>query len=568
MTYDVAIVGGGPAGSTCGTLLKKYDPSLSVVILEREAFPREHVGESQLPPIGQILDEMGVWDEVERANFPIKVGATYKWGTTDELWDFELYPAHLFRDEPRPARYVGQRTRTAFQVDRAAYDKILLDHAARMGCEVRERTKVARVERDGDRILGLTTGEGERVEAATYVDASGGAGILRRAMDVGIAEPSALRNVAFWDYWTDADWAITIGRGGTRVQVMSLGYGWIWFIPVAPDRTSIGLVVPAEYYKASGKRPQEMYDAALREEPFIARLIANAKPEGELRTTKDWSYVADRMAGENWYLAGESGGFADPILAAGMTLAHAAAREAAYSILAEREGHYGSKWLKAQYEENQRTRVLQHIRFADFWYTANGRFTDLKDYTSEIARDAGLELTPDQAFQWLGTGGFVNEGTASGLAGFPLGAVRDTVELLLDGKAGLRAAGYNRFRLDLEGARQEPFAVYAGGKVHSAVRLVRGGRTLPLMGVFHLIASVLEGGSQVEYVVGRMIAELMKARRASTPDNAMEIGMSHLESMIRDGWVVGEHVPGEPELDYDLPSLASSIHFNRDMATS
>ena len=568
MTYDVAIVGGGPAGSTCGSLLRKYDPSFSVLILEREAFPREHVGESQLPPIGQILDEMGVWDEIERAGFPIKVGATYKWGSTDELWDFELYPAHLFRDEPRPARYTGQRTRTAFQVDRAAYDKILLDHAAKMGCEVREQTKVARVERDGDRILGLVTEGGERIEASTYVDASGGAGVLRRALEIGVTEPSALRNVAFWDYWSDADWAISIGRGGTRVQVMSLGYGWIWFIPVAPDRTSIGLVVPADYYKERGLRPAELYAQALKEEPFIAKLIKNARPDGDVRTTKDWSFVADRMAGENWYLAGESGGFADPILAAGMTLAHAAAREAAYSILAERQGGYDCDWLKTQYEANQRTRVLQHIRFADFWYTANGRFTDLKAYTSEIAKDAGLALTPDEAFQWLGTGGFVNEGTASGLAGFPLGAVRDTVELLLDGKAGLHTTRYNRFRLDLEGAVSEPFAMYSGGKVHAAGRLARGERTLPLIGVFGLLAQILDEGDDVQYVVGRMISELMKARRASTPDNAMEIGMSHLESMVRDGWVVGEYDPRLPELDYDLPSLASNIHFNRDMSTS
>ena len=77
--YDVAIIGGGPAGSTLGTLLRKYDGDLSVLILERERFPREHVGESQLPPISAILDEMGCWDKIEAANFPVKIGATYRW---------------------------------------------------------------------------------------------------------------------------------------------------------------------------------------------------------------------------------------------------------------------------------------------------------------------------------------------------------------------------------------------------------------------------------------------------------------------------------------------------------
>ena len=564
--YDVVIIGGGPAGSTCGTLLRKYDPTLRVLVLEREAFPREHVGESQLPPINGVLEEMGVWDKVEAADFPIKVGATYRWGTTDELWDFELYPARQFQDEPRPARFAGQRTRTAFQVDRAVYDEILLDHAASVGCEVRERTKVARVDRAGDRVTGVELEGGERIEARHYVDCSGGSGILRRALGVPVSEPSLLRNVAFWDYWTDAEWAITLGRGGTRVQVMSLGYGWIWFIPIAPDRTSIGLVVPAEYYKASGKRPLELYEEALRSDPLIGPLIANARAEGELRTTRDWSFVADRLAGENWLLAGESGGFADPILAAGMTLAHVAAREAAYTILARDRGVYDPEWLGREYSENQRTRVLQHIRFADFWYSANTRFTELKAFTSEIARDAGLELTADEAFQWLGTGGFVLESTATGLAGFPLGGVRDTISVMLGENARLRTPTYNRYFLDLEGARKEPFAQYRKGEITQGERLVRGDKTLPVVGVFGVLGSILSEGDKLPYVFGRAIKELTGRGWAPNPDVAMEMAVSHLEAMVRDGWVRGEFDPEGPTLTYDLPSLASNIHFNVDMA--
>lgn len=74
---DVAIIGGGPSGSTVSALLSKYNPDLSVMIIEKAKFPREHVGESQLPGISAILDEMGVWDKVEAANFPIKLGASF-----------------------------------------------------------------------------------------------------------------------------------------------------------------------------------------------------------------------------------------------------------------------------------------------------------------------------------------------------------------------------------------------------------------------------------------------------------------------------------------------------------
>ena len=103
-TYDVAIIGGGPGGATTGTLLKKYNAGLRVLILEREQFPRDHVGESQLPPISPILDEMGCWDKVEAANFPIKVGGTFRWGQSANTWDIQFIPRSRVpeRAAPRP----------------------------------------------------------------------------------------------------------------------------------------------------------------------------------------------------------------------------------------------------------------------------------------------------------------------------------------------------------------------------------------------------------------------------------------------------------------------------------
>ncbi|HXH60569.1 MAG TPA: tryptophan 7-halogenase, partial [Fimbriimonadaceae bacterium] len=180
--YDVAVIGGGPGGSTIGTLLKKYSPDTSVVIFERDKFPRDHVGESQLPAVCKVLAEMDCWDKVEAAGFPIKIGATYKWGDTDDLWDFEFYPAKEFKDEPRPAMYKGQRTQTAFQVDRADYDKILLDHAAAMGCEVREETNVKKVLTDDDKVTGFELDDGSVVTARYYIDSSGAPAIMRRTL--------------------------------------------------------------------------------------------------------------------------------------------------------------------------------------------------------------------------------------------------------------------------------------------------------------------------------------------------------------------------------------------------
>ena len=155
---------------------------------------------------------------------------------------------------------------------------------------------------------------------------------------------------------------------------------------------------PADYYKQSGRTAEQLYRQAIDDEPRIRSLVTRATPEGKFSTTKDWSFVAERMAGANWYLVGEALGFADPILAAGLTLTHASARECAFSILEARRPANKEperRWIREEYQRRNRRRVLQHIRFADYWYSANANFTDLKEYTREIARDAGLELDAD-----------------------------------------------------------------------------------------------------------------------------------------------------------------------------
>src|SRR5262249_16677689 len=158
-----------------------------------------------------VLHEMGVWDKVEAADFPVKIGATFRWGRNPELWDFDFLPSKNYQHEPRPNKYQGQRLFTAFQVDRSIYDTILLRHPEGMGCEVREETQVAEILHDdgkgGDRVTGLKLKSGEVITANHYVDASGHIGVLRRAMGVESEIPTRLQNIAIWYYWQNAEWA-------------------------------------------------------------------------------------------------------------------------------------------------------------------------------------------------------------------------------------------------------------------------------------------------------------------------------------------------------------------------
>ncbi|AIE83700.1 NAD(P)/FAD-dependent oxidoreductase [Fimbriimonas ginsengisoli] len=556
LTTDVAIIGGGPSGSTCGGFLKKYQPDSKVLILEREQFPRDHIGESQLPLIGRILDELGVWDRVEAAGFPVKIGGTYRWGTTDDLWDFDFLPFGQFDDAPRPGRYEGQRKRTAFQVDRSAYDKILLDYAEELGCEVRQRSAVREVRRKGDRVEGLVLADGTEIEAKWYVDATGHSGLLRRAMDVEIDEPSSLKNVAGWYYWRNAEWAVSLGVGGTRIQILSLGYGWIWFIPISPDRTSIGFVCPADHYKKSGLSMEELYRRAIAEEPRLQRLIQNATREDRFTTTKDWSFVANRMAGPNWLLVGEAAGFADPILSAGMTLAHAGAREAAFLIMeAARGGNV--PWMAENYERRNERRVRQHIRFADYWYKANTNFTDLKEYTSEIARDAGLELSGDQAFQWLGTGGFIEEDMeVAGLALIRLDQLHSLTGRLSEAPATSSLDGYSVFLPHLSGAEQVKVARFENGGVKAMVALRRDGKFLPLYGLFGLMVDALKFSPLLNEAFGFVQRTMGDAFNHELHARLTEC----LDAMIREGWVRPKKFGEAPAVRHELPMETAAIH--------
>lgn len=563
MHCDVAIVGGGPAGATAGGLLRKYNPSLEVAIFEAARFPRDHVGESQLPAVPRILHELGAWDKVEAANFPIKIGATYRWGAVDddEVWHNYFIPDGAFQNLPRPGKYEGQRARTAFQVDRSVYDRILLDHAQELGCKVFQETRVTRIDRDGDRVERIHVqpagaAETEAVTADFYIDASGTSALIRNAMDIGVQAPTNLRNIAVWDYWQNAEWAETIGNGGTMVQVMSFGWGWLWFIPVSPTRTSIGLITSAEYYKRSGKTTEQLYLEAIAGEKRISALVKNARREDAFQATKDWSFVADRMCGENWFLAGDTCGFADPILAAGMSLAQMGARRVAFSILEILRGEVDPDWIRAEFQRIHTKHIRNHIRFADYWYVANGKFTDLKEYCSEIARDSGLTLDPDAAFQWLGGGGFAEEISGVPFAGtYRVGAIKAFTEKFGGKQSTWAFQKYNVFDLDLEGAKEDFVGVYENGRVLKVPCYVRDGKTLPVYQYYGVVVESLKREREIRFLSERVG---FQSRLLNIPPSAelARITMECLEVLVSEGWVRPSFDPALPMKDESVAAKA------------
>ena len=187
-TCDIVVIGGGPGGSAVATFLS--DAGYAVTIVERERFPREHVGESLLPASIPILEQLGVMPEVEAAGFVVKHGATLVWGSDPDPWSW------YFSDDP------GQRP-TSFQVVRSEFDNILLKNAATHGVDVRENAQVLDVLFDEGRASGvrfLQDGTESEITSRFVVDASGQAAILSRKL--GLLEwDTHFNNLAVYGYF-------------------------------------------------------------------------------------------------------------------------------------------------------------------------------------------------------------------------------------------------------------------------------------------------------------------------------------------------------------------------------
>ena len=583
---DIAIIGGGPGGSTLASLLRKYAPQLEVLVIERESFPRDHVGESQLPPISRILDQMGVWDKVEAAGFPIKFGASYTWGKTTTPWVFGFIPEHEVGDTTRPGRYQGWRQQVAFQVDRAIYDKILLDHAAELGARLLQPAKVARValaeehpkstesgpEPDGQqgsagtqRVSHLELADGRQVAARYYVDASGNAAVLRRQLGIPVDAPTVLRNVAFWNYWSRPGLNLPLLEKSTvRVLIRSISFGWLWYIALSDDRTSVGLVCHADYFKSSEKRPAELYAQAIAEEPQIAKLLDGAETQNPVATTTDWSFVTTASCGPNWFLVGEALGFADPILAAGLTLTHTSAEHCACTILELLRGNHEPDWLRQQYHQIQTRRVRQHMKFAEYWYSANGLFTSILDHCAEIASHAGLNFDPQDAFRWLSNGGIDDHPGQFAIGGLGLSglkAVQHRFANVDSQQVAYLIDGMNTFTLDLEGAQQESMAVCREGKILAVPLLVRGGQKLPIVGTYGLIFQALRSARFIDQILPAVQQQILQScpdpiTRKVTMDNALLC----LEAMVAQGWVRCEQTPQRPTLSMETPAEGKIVY--------
>jgi flavin-dependent dehydrogenase len=352
---DVAVIGGGPAGSTAAAMLARrgYD----VIALEKAHHPRFHIGESLLPMNLPLFERLGVLDKV-RALGVFKPGADF------EADNERGYRTYAF------ARAIGDSPPHAYQVWRQDFDQMLYQHARECGADAREGHEVVNVEQRGPREarLDVRTDDGRSysLQASYVVDASGRDALLstrKRLRRKNVQHQSA----AIFGHYRGAE--RRAGEDAGNISIYGFEHGWMWMIPLPDGVMSVGAVCRPDYLKQRKGRTVEFLHDTLKLNRALWQRLGSAELIGnEVRVTGNYSYDSMRMGGPGWVLIGDAFAFLDPVFSSGVYLAMSGAEQAVNVVDAALREPATEMALLRKLEKRQRAGM---DRFSFFIYRFN-----------------------------------------------------------------------------------------------------------------------------------------------------------------------------------------------------
>jgi 1H-pyrrole-2-carbonyl-[peptidyl-carrier protein] chlorinase len=378
---DVAVIGGGPAGSTMASYLARA--GLSVAVFESETFPREHVGESLVPATTPVLLETGAMAAVEAAGFPKKYGAAWTSaqtrGTYSHDWQGCYDPSAAdvrFGERQQP----GVDRDYTYHVDRGRFDQILLEQARSAGAAVHEGARVAMVDFGGERPVVHLRAAGRRsaVPARMVVDASGRRTLLGNQFKAKVNDP--VFNQYAVHAWFGGFDRRALAPGPAKadyifVHFLPLADSWVWQIPISETVTSIGVVTQKKRFQDANHDRDKFFWDAVASRPDLLDALKNSEQIRPLKVEGDYSYAMRQITGDGFLLIGDAARFVDPIFSSGVSVALNSARIAAHDIIAAAEAGDFGKGRFSNYERKLRRGVNNWYRFISVYYRLNVLFT-------------------------------------------------------------------------------------------------------------------------------------------------------------------------------------------------
>ncbi len=357
---DVIVIGAGPSGAIASALL--VQKGYSVLVIEREEFPRFSIGESLLPQCMAFVEEAGMLAAVQAGDFQFKNGAAFQHDGKYTNFDF----TDKFSAGPG----------TTFQVQRGRFDKILADEAARFGADIRYRHEITAVDISGERPrVTYRTPEGEVRESSAkfLLDASGFGRTLPRLLDLEYPSDFPVRQACFThvrDNITDEKFdrnKILVSIHPTQRDT------WYWTIPFANGTCSLGVVAKQEFFAPYSENLEERLMTIVREEPQLAKLLERAEIIQPARQITGYSANVKSLHGNNFALLGNAGEFLDPVFSSGVTIAMKSASMAAGLLDRQMKGET-INW-ETQYAIPLKKAVDTFRTFVTAWY--DQRFQDV-----------------------------------------------------------------------------------------------------------------------------------------------------------------------------------------------
>jgi flavin-dependent dehydrogenase len=340
-TYDAIVVGGGPAGATTATLLAQH--GRQVLLLERESFPRYHIGESLMPHTWFTFERLGVLDWLNQSGSPRKHSVQFV-STSGKV----SQPFYFFKT-------ITEDWASTWQIRRSDFDKMMLENAVATGVDVREGVAVRDVIREDDRVVGVRVdlaGGSETHRARVVVDATGRDALLAGKLGWKQRDPD-LNKIAIFTYYTGALRDPGLDEGATTVAYIP-DKGWFWYIPLVDDTVGVGVVAEHDYLYRETRDPEAIFRREAEDCRWIREHLAPGTHQGPMRVTGEFSYRATQAAGEGFCLVGDAFSFLDPVFSSGVYLALKSGELAADTIHAALETGEVTATTFEQYERDVR----------------------------------------------------------------------------------------------------------------------------------------------------------------------------------------------------------------------